>query len=283
MAPLARSSATACSSTSPTSTARWRRSRACCGPAASWRSRCRASATAILLLGSTLLRRLAGPRAGRLYGDAFNRISRHHHVDPPEVWRARLARVGLEMVEHQYYFSPAAHRAFDLSHYLGVPNLLARKLTGRWVLHPAQMALFWVWLRRYYEEPLPGARRVPVRPVPAEPRDRPSFATRVASQWLTRRMPAMATAPSGESTGADASPSLDLVWRAGGFRSSSSWHFVLAWTLFITRPYLNMDPDVVPMGREYLGVIQTHDFWLGVQTCGVCALWDGAVQAESPR
>jgi len=105
-----------------------------------------------LLLGSTMLRLVAGPAAGRIYGNAFNRISRHHHVDPPEVWGARLAQVGLEMVEQEYYFSPRAHRAFDLSHYLGVPNLVSRKLTGRWVLHPAQMALFWVWLRRYYEE-----------------------------------------------------------------------------------------------------------------------------------
>lgn len=107
------------------------------------------------LLGATLLRRLGLHRLSRAYGAFFNRISHHYHVDPPAVWRARLAAAGLQVVEHRYYFSPAAHRAFDLCHYLGVPNLISKRLLGRWVLHPAQMAPFARWLRRYYEEPWP--------------------------------------------------------------------------------------------------------------------------------
>jgi SAM-dependent methyltransferase len=107
------------------------------------------------LLGATLLRRAGLPRLGQAYGEFFNRISHHHHVYPPAIWTERLAAVGLEVVEHQYYFSPAAHRAFDLSHYLGVPNLLAKRLLGRWVLHPIQMAPFERWLRPFYEEPWP--------------------------------------------------------------------------------------------------------------------------------
>ena len=59
---------------------------------------------------------------------------------------------GLDLVNHFYYFSPGAHRAFDVAHYLGVPNLITKKLFGRWVLHPKQGKLFEPWYRRYYEE-----------------------------------------------------------------------------------------------------------------------------------
>lgn len=107
------------------------------------------------LLGSTVARRLGLRRLSRAYGDVFNRISHHHHVDPPEVWTRRLDAVGLEVVEHRYYFSPEAHRAFDLAHYIGVPNLITKRLFGRWVVHPAQAWPLERWYRRYYEEPLP--------------------------------------------------------------------------------------------------------------------------------
>jgi hypothetical protein len=48
--------------------------------------------------------------------------------------------------------SPAGHRAFDVAHYLGVPSLISRKLTGRWVLwhNPLTFALVSRWLRPYY-------------------------------------------------------------------------------------------------------------------------------------
>lgn len=107
------------------------------------------------LLMSTVLRRLGAHRLAARYGRFFNRISYHYHVDPPEVWSARLAVVGLDVVDHQYYFSPRAHRAFDLCHYLGVGHLVSRKLTGRWVPHHALARPFERWLRRYYNEPLP--------------------------------------------------------------------------------------------------------------------------------
>ena len=108
-----------------------------------------------MLLGSTILRRLRLQRLSSAYGRFFNRISYHHHIHDPDEWQRRFKAAGLTVVEHQYYFSAAAHRAFDASHYLGVPNLIARKLTGRWVLHPAQMKPFDRWLRKYYNEPLP--------------------------------------------------------------------------------------------------------------------------------
>ena len=109
------------------------------------------------LLVSTVLRRLGAHRLASAYGRFFNRISYHFHVDPPEVWKARLAAVGLDVVDQQYYFSPQAHRAFDLCHYLGVAHLVSRKWSGRWVPFPVMATPFERWLRRYYEEPLPQA------------------------------------------------------------------------------------------------------------------------------
>jgi hypothetical protein len=109
------------------------------------------------LLGATVARRIGLKRAAHAYGQFFNRISHHYHVDPPAVWSERLRSVGLEIDEHVYYFSPAAHRAFDLAHYLGLPNLISKRLLGSWVLHPAQTRPLEAWYRRYYEEPLPPA------------------------------------------------------------------------------------------------------------------------------
>ncbi len=108
------------------------------------------------LLGATALRRLGLGGAGRAYGRFFNRISNHFHVYPPDEWRRRLAAAGLVVEEHAYYFSPAAHRRFDLSHYLGVPNLITKRLLGRWMLFDVQRRVFERWLRPYYEEELPA-------------------------------------------------------------------------------------------------------------------------------
>lgn len=109
------------------------------------------------LLGTTIANKLHLPGLGKAYGKRMNRISYHYHVDPPDVWRARLEAVGLEMVEHAYYFSPAAHRTFDLAHYVGVPNLITKRLFGAWVVHPVQAKPLEWWYRRYYDEPLPTA------------------------------------------------------------------------------------------------------------------------------
>jgi hypothetical protein len=57
---------------------------------------------------------------------------------------------------------------------------------------------------------------------------------------------------------------------------------IAAWTIVITRPYQNMDPSVVPTGREYLSIIQYHSLWLHLQHCGWCALWNGDSQGGMP-
>lgn len=110
-----------------------------------------------LLFFSQLFRRLHLERLARGYEQLFNRISRHHHCDPPAVWQDRLAAVGLRLEHAFYYFSEKAHHALDLGHYFGAPSLVTKKLWGRWILAPQHwnLALTERWLRPLYEEPLP--------------------------------------------------------------------------------------------------------------------------------
>ena len=112
-----------------------------------------------LLFFTQLFRRLRLEALARAYERYFNRISRHHHCDGPEVWQARLRAVGIETTSHFYYFSHRAHHALDLGHYLGLPNLVTKELFGRWVLFPSRrnpiLALAERLLRPLYDEPLP--------------------------------------------------------------------------------------------------------------------------------
>lgn len=88
------------------------------------------------------------------YRRLFNRISRHEHCDPPEVWADRLDRAGLRLERWWHYFSPAALHALEWGHYFGLPSLFARRLTGRWILVPARwnLALTDRLVRPFYRE-----------------------------------------------------------------------------------------------------------------------------------
>ncbi len=104
-------------------------------------------------------RRLGLARAHRAYLDWFNEKSVHFHFDSPDVWRQRFERAGLPVLRSRYYLSPAAARAFHRSHYVSLPHLLAKKVTGRWVPAPALTDnRFWVErFRRWVDEPEPEA------------------------------------------------------------------------------------------------------------------------------
>ncbi|MBN1953564.1 MAG: class I SAM-dependent methyltransferase [Anaerolineae bacterium] len=95
----------------------------------------------------------------RALGDAyrafFDRVARHCHYHAPEAWQALLERAGLRRVRWWSYFSPRALAALEWGHYLGLPSLVARRLTGRWVLWPSRANL-WLTerlLRPFYEQP----------------------------------------------------------------------------------------------------------------------------------
>jgi SAM-dependent methyltransferase len=107
-----------------------------------------------MLLAPTVLRRASLPKLADAYSAWFNRISVHVTTDSADDWHKRLARHGFTVDRWQYYLSPAATRAFDLAHYLGVPRLVSRKLTGKWVAFPNPIAdrFFRAWLSKYADE-----------------------------------------------------------------------------------------------------------------------------------
>lgn len=88
----------------------------------------------------------------RLYRAFFNRISRHIHCDPPQVWEKRLEQAGFELREWWHYIPPQSLAVVEWGHYFGLPALLIKWLTGRWILVPQEWNIAWLrrWLNRYY-------------------------------------------------------------------------------------------------------------------------------------
>lgn len=102
------------------------------------------------------LDRIGLKKLGDAYRAFFNRISRHRHADAPETWQKRLEQAGFTLERWWCYYPPAALRITEWGHYLGLPSLLAKKLTGRWVLAPTRwnLALTYGLLKRRYLEAL---------------------------------------------------------------------------------------------------------------------------------
>jgi SAM-dependent methyltransferase len=73
---------------------------------------------------------------GDLYRGFFNRISRHHHCDSPEVWQARLEKAGFRIERCWHYFSPKALHTLEWGHYFGLPSLVSHFLFRKWILAP---------------------------------------------------------------------------------------------------------------------------------------------------
>jgi SAM-dependent methyltransferase len=78
---------------------------------------------------------------GRGYTEWFRKISRVSHADKPDVWRARLERAGFTLEKWWHYFSPASMRVLEWGHYFGLPSVVARMLTGRWIISRANWNL----------------------------------------------------------------------------------------------------------------------------------------------
>ncbi len=94
---------------------------------------------------------------GRGYVEWFGRVSRLVHADEPPVWEARLERAGFRLERWWHYFRPAAMRVLEWGHYFGLPSLMARKLTGRWILVPTRANL---WLTERLVRPYASAEPV---------------------------------------------------------------------------------------------------------------------------
>lgn len=91
---------------------------------------------------------------GNAYRAFFNRISRHRHCDPPEVWQSRLEAAGFQMVSWWHYFSPQAFHWVEWGHYFGLPSLVCYWIFGKWILVPKRwnLALIDSLIRRFYEQ-----------------------------------------------------------------------------------------------------------------------------------
>ncbi|MBE0408706.1 MAG: class I SAM-dependent methyltransferase [Anaerolineales bacterium] len=90
---------------------------------------------------------------GNVYRNFFNRISRHYHCDPPEIWNHRLEKTGFQVDNWWHYFPPRTLRVMEWGHYFGLPSLLIRWVTGRWILLPTQsnLAITHRILRNHFE------------------------------------------------------------------------------------------------------------------------------------
>jgi SAM-dependent methyltransferase len=90
---------------------------------------------------------------GDAYRSFFNRIARHVHCDPPEVWQGRLEAAGFELERYWHYYSPGALHVTEWGHYFGLPSLVAHRLTGRWIIAPTRwnLALTYRLAQRAYD------------------------------------------------------------------------------------------------------------------------------------
>jgi SAM-dependent methyltransferase len=84
---------------------------------------------------------------GNGYIEWFRRISRVSHADEPDIWEARLESAGFQLERWWHYFSPASMRVLEWGHYLGLPSVFARLVSGKWILVPTKANL---WLTERY-------------------------------------------------------------------------------------------------------------------------------------
>jgi ubiquinone/menaquinone biosynthesis C-methylase UbiE len=103
------------------------------------------------LWGQGILDRVGLHRLATHYNRFFNRVARHEHLDAPEVWIKRLENAGFKVEKYWHYFPVRAMHMLERGHLFGLPNLLWKKTTGRWVLIQKRWNPFIPWrkVRKY--------------------------------------------------------------------------------------------------------------------------------------
>ena len=86
------------------------------------------------LWGMKVLSSVGLKRVALDYSRFFNKIARHIHLDPPEIWIERLKKAGFDQVDYWNYFPVKAMHQLERGHAAGLPNLLWKKLFNKWVL-----------------------------------------------------------------------------------------------------------------------------------------------------
>lgn len=85
---------------------------------------------------SQALVRLGLADLARQYQSWFTRKQVHYHLHSAATWQHHLETAGFHVERRTGYMSRRAAMIFDLAHFYGIPDLLARKLTGQWVIWP---------------------------------------------------------------------------------------------------------------------------------------------------
>jgi SAM-dependent methyltransferase len=108
------------------------------------------------LLGITFFLKLGMKSASQAYGRFFNRIARHAHTDGQAVWKGRLEQAGFSIIKCWDYFPPPALHVLEAGHFFGLPSLVARKLTGQWIVSKSKASLWlpWVITQKHVRQPL---------------------------------------------------------------------------------------------------------------------------------
>ncbi len=78
------------------------------------------------------------------YTGWFQKVQVHFHLLTRDQWVEALDQAGLGVVRQRGYMSARATEYFELGHYYGWHNVVARRLTGRWVLWPWRPRFFWL-------------------------------------------------------------------------------------------------------------------------------------------
>lgn len=83
-----------------------------------------------------LFDRVGARSLARRYRAWFTKVQVHYHMYSPEEWQRRIEAHGFKVTLRRGYLSPRATAYLELGHYYGAPDVLARRLTGKWVLWP---------------------------------------------------------------------------------------------------------------------------------------------------
>jgi len=90
---------------------------------------------------------------GDSYRSFFNRISRHYHSDPPNIWQDRLERNGFTLERWWNYYPSRSLRVTEWGHYFGLPCWIWHILTRRWILVRARwnLELTYQYILKYFD------------------------------------------------------------------------------------------------------------------------------------
>lgn len=107
---------------------------------------------------------------------------------------------------------------------------------------------------------------------------------RSAGKKHMRRMPSPPAAEPPAEAPTDPVASLRRLRVAVVARLVAELAVILAWAAFVGRTYLSFDPHTMPAGfyNEFGTSVMSHAVWTNVRSCGLCVLWNGAINGGSP-